>query len=161
MKLIFRHCGNMESNIVPFKYESKEKFLFDFYESKLDVLFDIHLDVYDIRDIEKSVFTLEEWFDKYKESVPFGSPSENNELEFDDIKLSRKDLSDIVDLAQTVEDVSVPGHKESSHELLKKIKSTYEQMCESFVLKKVIQNNLQRNGFTQEEIIHYITRKFA
>lgn len=90
MKLIYVHnyssfdCSG--EHVIPFEYESKEKFVFDvlekfkgkkwkeygagFYEevelflpeSKCDIL----VNEYDVEIIEHNVYTLEEWFEKHQ-----------------------------------------------------------------------------------------------
>ena len=63
--------------IIPFEYESKEKFLFDIFE-KYDKkywaenpwncqILDCYIDKYDFENLEGNIHSLEEWFEKSKE----------------------------------------------------------------------------------------------
>jgi hypothetical protein len=91
MKLILCHTigdGYTYSSdvVIPFEYESKEKFVFDVLEYFKDKDWKEHktigetffeqvefmgysFDKYDIQGIEYNVFTLEEWFEKNKIQV--------------------------------------------------------------------------------------------
>ncbi len=84
MKLVFEHYKSEEwvyscTNTIPFEYESKEKFIFDVLEKSKNVegqyehiiLFNDHIDVDTIEQIEHNVYTLEEWFEKLKVEAKF------------------------------------------------------------------------------------------
>lgn len=91
MKLIFEHSSGSEgcgwsTTAYPFEYESKDKFVFDLLESTKDwrennpiwdifKVFSFIGDYYfpfieltkeEIEEIEKNIFTLDEWFEKEK-----------------------------------------------------------------------------------------------
>lgn len=81
-KLVFVHHWGDEgcygTSTIPFEYKSKEDFVFDIleqfkghkWEGKYATVklkkFDIYLEQYEINDIERNVFTLEEWFELNK-----------------------------------------------------------------------------------------------
>jgi hypothetical protein len=80
VKLIYRHNWGGEScsgtSIIPFEYKSKDEFIYDilkrfnkkFFKENIHAeLFGEWLTEQDINDIEWNIFTLEEWFDKYKQ----------------------------------------------------------------------------------------------
>lgn len=85
MKLILVHfwggepCGG--TSIIPFEYESKEKFVFDVLEKyknkewmvgthgifeEVEIFPNAYLNKWDIEEIEHNVYELNEWFDKQK-----------------------------------------------------------------------------------------------
>ena len=80
MKLIYNYyyCNGVDSwtTIVPFEYESKEKFCFDVYEmwkSKSNdswiYIFGIDIGREETYTLENNVFTLEEWFELNKKTL--------------------------------------------------------------------------------------------
>jgi hypothetical protein len=91
MKLVLVHnwCNEPESGVyvIPFEYESKEKFVFDILEKFKDKVWEeygekgwksyeeveifggVRMCKYDIDSIEHSVHSIEEWFDKHKEGL--------------------------------------------------------------------------------------------
>lgn len=86
MKLILKYCitDNYTYSCdidIPFEYESKEKFVFDLLEKfnqqywdeqamleeyKTCEIFDYKFYKFDFDQLEHYVYTLEEWFEKYK-----------------------------------------------------------------------------------------------
>lgn len=80
MKLIYKHYYNNGVDswtiIIPFEYESKEKFCYDVFEfwkktTEYIVLFGLDLYAEDMENLEYNVFTLEEWFENNMKSVYF------------------------------------------------------------------------------------------
>jgi hypothetical protein len=81
MKLIFQHTWGVEgwsgTSIIPFEYESKEKFLFDLFEKfNADYwkdnpwncqIFYVYVSKSEFNSIEQSIYTLDEWFEQSKE----------------------------------------------------------------------------------------------
>jgi len=80
VKLIYRYSWGGEpcsgTDIIPFEYKGKEEFVYDvlkrfdkkFFKKHDHVeLFGEWLNESDINDIEYNIFTLEEWFNKYKQ----------------------------------------------------------------------------------------------
>lgn len=80
MKLVLKQfvtdaCTYAFHSFICFEYESKEQFLYDvfeevktrnWYEDGQFKLFDCYFTKEDIDDLERNVFTLEEWFEKEK-----------------------------------------------------------------------------------------------
>jgi hypothetical protein len=71
MKLILAgNHGTCEGDswefVLPFEYESKEHFLFDVYENKIDMYEKFGYSIRDMKDIENELFTFEEWFERNK-----------------------------------------------------------------------------------------------
>lgn len=52
-----------------FEYNSKDDFLFDVYENKIDMYETFGYREEDIKNIESELFTLEDWFDKKKINI--------------------------------------------------------------------------------------------
>lgn len=52
--------------VIPFEYESKDNFLFDVYEKKIDMQEKFGYSEHDINGIEHELFTLDEWFERNK-----------------------------------------------------------------------------------------------
>ena len=93
MNLVLVHhwCNEPESGvcIIPFEYESKEKFVFDIldkfknkewkeygegsYKSyeQVEVFLGVGMNKFDIESIEHNIFTLDEWFDKNKSKITY------------------------------------------------------------------------------------------
>jgi len=81
-KLVYKHCWGDEgccgTSHIPFLYKSKEDFVFDILERFKDIHWiskwheeeikelGIFIGQYDLENIEHSVYTLEEWFEKEK-----------------------------------------------------------------------------------------------
>jgi hypothetical protein len=87
MKLIIKHKNFSDYSIVPFEYESKEKFLefidsyfkdkqwrylghsgFDHWE-EIEIFKGIFMDKIDIKVLKNNIYTIEEWFDMNKKKL--------------------------------------------------------------------------------------------